>query len=158
MFYENLLFKGGILMKKKIFTVILALMISLFAFNICLANEEHPIQDATNSVRNAVGGAENAIENGVEGIGNMTKDATNSMETTMNNAGKDVKNSVSPSTNNGNSYSATRTSTGGAEATFMGMNSTVWTWLIIGIAAIAIVALVWYYSSQITNDSNNKRM
>ena len=158
MFYENLLFKGGILMKKKIFTVILALMISLFAFNICLANEEHPIQDATNSVRNAVGGAENAIENGVEGIGNMTKDATNSMETTMNNAGKDVKNSVSPSTNNGNSYSATRTSTGGAEATFMGMNSTVWTWLIIGIAAIAIIALVWYYSSQITNDSNNKRM
>ena len=129
MFYENLLFKGGILMKKKIFTLILALMISLFAFNICLANEEHPIQDATNS-----------------------------METTMNNAGKDVKNSVSPSTNNGNSYSATRTSTGGAEATFMGMNSTVWTWLIIGIAAIAIVALVWYYSSQITNDSNNKRM
>ena len=145
-------------MKKKIFTVILALMVSLFAFNICLANEEHPIQDATNSVRNAVGGAENAIENGVEGIGNMTKDATNSMETTMNNAGEDVRNSVSPSTNNGDSYSATRTSTGGAEATFMGMNSTVWTWLIIGIAAIAIVALVWYYSSEITNDSNNKRM
>ena len=101
-------------MKKKIFTVILALMISLFAVNICLDNEEHPIQDATNSVRNAVGGAENAIENGVEGIGNMTKDATNSMETTMNNAGEAVRNSVSPSTHNVDSYSATRTSTGGA--------------------------------------------
>ena len=56
--------------------------------------------------------------------------------------------------NNNNGYTATRTSTG--ESTFMGMGSTAWTWLILGIAAIAIVALVWYYSMQFTNKNNNR--
>ena len=54
-------------------------------------------------------------------------------------------------TNNGD-YTATRTST--TQATFMGMNATAWTWLILGIAAIAIVALVWYYSMQL-RDANS---
>ena len=49
--------------------------------------------------------------------------------------------------NNGD-YDATRTS---ADNTAMGMDSTAWTWLILGVAAIAIVALVWYYSSQVNN-------
>ena len=35
--------------------------------------------------------------------------------------------------------------------TFLGMNSTTWTWVVLAVAAVAIVALVWYYSNQITN-------
>ena len=35
----------------------------------------------------------------------------------------------------------------------MGMNATMWTWLIIGIATIAIVALVWYYSMQMRSSN-----
>ena len=42
----------------------------------------------------------------------------------------------------------------GMATAFMGMNATTWTWLIIGIAAIAIIALVWYYSSQLKSSSN----
>lgn len=40
----------------------------------------------------------------------------------------------------------------------MGLNATAWTWLILGIAGIAIIAVVWYYSAQLTseNDSNNR--
>ena len=45
-------------------------------------------------------------------------------------------------------YNATRTSVDTQAGTFMGMNSTAWTWLIMAIAAIAIVALVWYYGTQ----------
>ena len=56
--------------------------------------------------------------------------------------------------NNGN-YNATRTAT--TANTFMGMNSTAWTWLIIGIAAIAIIALVWYYSMQLRSSDYDNR-
>lgn len=146
-------------MNKKILSAIITFLFCLFAFNLCLATDNHPIQDAANSVRNVVGGAENVIENGVKDIGNATKNGTNSVEGAMNSAGDNIKNTTNNFTSerrtNDDTYTAQRTSTN-AGSTFMGMNSTVWTWLIIGIAAIAIVALVWYYSMQITNNSNNR--
>ena len=37
----------------------------------------------------------------------------------------------------------------------MGMTANAWTWLIIGIAAIAIIAVVWYYSMQFTNTNRH---
>ena len=57
---------------------------------------------------------------------------------------------VSDNDNNG-SYTATRTATA-TNGTLLGMNSTAWTWLILGIATIAIVALVWYYGKQYDNN------
>ena len=54
----------------------------------------------------------------------------------------------------GSNYTATRTST---ESTLLGMNSTVWTWLIVGIAAIAVFALIYYYTMQTkTTDYDNR--
>lgn len=155
-------------MNKKILYSIITFLICILAFSICLANDGNPLQEATNSVRNVVGGAENGIENGVKDLGNMIKNAGNSVEGTMNSAGdkaenamnsagNTIKNDTSSTQKNNNSYVATRTSANG-NTTFMGMNATAWTWLIIGIAAIAIVALVWYYSAQITNNRNNKRL
>ena len=144
-------------MSRKILYTLTLFLLFAFTFTFCLATDQNPVQEATNSVKNVVGGAENSIENGVKDIGNMTKEGTNSIEKGMNNAGNELKSSTSKIENNQNSYVATRTSTDGT-ATFMGMNATTWTWLIIGIAAIAIVALVWYYSSQITNNSNNRRL
>ena len=34
------------------------------------------------------------------------------------------------------------------------MNATAWTWLILGIATIVIVALVWYYGAQTRSSTN----
>ena len=48
--------------------------------------------------------------------------------------------------NQGTNYTATRTAAD--EGTLLGMNATAWTWLIIGMVGIAIIALVWYYSMQ----------
>ncbi len=38
------------------------------------------------------------------------------------------------------------------------MNGTTWIWLILGIAGIAIIAMVWYYSAQLrsSDDYDNK--
>lgn len=136
------------------------------SFSVCFAN--NGLQQAADGVRNVVGDAENAIEGAAQDISNASKNATGGIENTANNIGNNMKNSVDGNTTNyanntartmtgtTTNYNATRTATG-TENTFMGMNSTAWTWLILGIAAIAIIALVWYYSMQISSsDYNNK--
>ena len=81
-------------------------------------------------------------------IAREVKNSVNKAGSNIKNAANNIGNAVTGTSNN---YTATRTS---ADNTFMGMNSTAWTWLILGIAAIAIIALVWYYSSQLNNNDN----
>ena len=55
----------------------------------------------------------------------------------------------SNSFNNGDNsrdYTAQRTSTT-TDSSLAGMNSTTWIWLIMAVLAIAIIALVYYYSA-----------
>ena len=133
-------------MQRKVFsTIIITLLISLFSFTICLANDQM-LNDASNNVKNSINKAEDSIENGAKDISNkaknMTKDAGNKM--------KDMENNMMSN----NNYTSTRTSTDNNSGTYMGMSSTAWTWLIMGIVAIAIIALVWYYSMQFASNNN----
>ena len=145
-------------MYKKLLVSVGILLALIFSFSICFAN------DAVNGVRNVVGGAENAVEGAVKGITNASKNVTGAMENGANNVGNAITNHTNntttahTTTNNAktNTYTATRTATTG-NATFMGMNATTWTWLIMGIAAIAIVALVWYYSMQFRSTNYDNR-
>lgn len=145
-------------MYKKLLISTALLIIGIFSFTICFAN--NGLQDAANGVRNVVGGAENAVEGAAKDISNASKDATGKMEQGANNAGnavmnnKDNNNDARTGTAN-NDYTATRTAA--TDTTFMGMNATAWTWLIMGIVAIAIVALVWYYSMQLRSSDTNGR-
>ena len=151
-------------MYKKIIVSTCVLLASIFlSFNFCLANDTtNMLEDATNNVRNAVGGAEAAIENAAGGVTNTAKNMTegiengaNSMVNSMENATNSTKDTNDNMNNDG--YVASRTSTDVESATFMGMTATTWTWLIIGIAAIAIVALVWYYGSQLKSSRYDDR-
>lgn len=143
-------------MYKKIIisTCILAISI-LLSFNLSLANDAtNMLENTANGIRNVVGGAENTVENAASGISNTVQNMTEGVEDKANsltNSFKNATNSTKDTNNNMNNegYVATRTSTDSGTATFMGMSATMWTWLIIGIATIAIVALVWYYSSQL---------
>lgn len=127
----------------------------IFTFSMSFANDtSNMLKDAANGVKNAVGGAENVVENAAGGASNTAKNMTNSIENGANSATNSMKNStgtVKDTNNNTNNqgYMATRTSTDNGVAKFMGMTSTAWTWLIMGIATIAIVALVWYYGNQL---------
>ncbi len=141
-------------MYRKLFAIITILSITMFSFSVVLAADDNGgmLQDAANDVRNVVGGAENAVEDGAKDIANTSRNATGDMENTMN---SDSNRNMNNDNGNANSYTATRTDANGS-ATFMGMNSTAWTWLIIGIAGIAIVALVWYYGTQVNNSNDNR--
>lgn len=87
-----------------------------------------------NDVRSGVG----SVENGIENTLNMDNNADEANRTNdNNNAGiiGDVDN-----------YATTRTT---ADATTPTDNtSTLWIWLIVGIAAFVIIGLVWYYGAQ----------
>ncbi|MFR2571540.1 MAG: hypothetical protein ACLS90_07620 [Clostridia bacterium] len=133
----------------KRFFISLSIAISvIFSFSICLATDG--MTDAPDKMKNTVNKTEEAVKNTMNDAGNAVKDSTRKTEESMNDIGSKMM-------NNTNNYNATRTSTTG-DTTLMGLNATAWTWLILGIAGIAIIAVVWYYSAQLTseNDSNNR--
>ena len=66
-----------------------------------------------------------------------------------------MKNNMQSSMQNTTNYSTARTSTTGTtsnNATFLGMNSTMWIWLILALAAIGIIAIVYNFSKQNSDD------
>ena len=148
-------------MYKKLLISFITLFLLLSVSCLCFANDA--LQDAANGVRNVVGGAENAVEGAAKDVSNASKDATGDMENKANeitnNAGRNDATSnhnrtVAATTANddNNGYTAVRTNAEG-NATLMGMTATTWTWIIMAIAAVAIVALVWYYSAQVNKDN-----
>ena len=150
-------------MNRKLLIGLITILTIVFSSSLCFAN--NALNDAAHGAQNVVGGAENAIKDTVNGAANITKDMTNKAENGMNNVANSIKENgnndntkkdTNNETANNNGYTAVRTSTDGT-TTFMGMNATTWTWLIIGIATIAIIALVWYYSTQFTNSSYKDR-
>lgn len=149
-------------MYKKLLVGFTLLIVCVFSFNLCFANDAKTmVEDASNSVKNVVGGAENVVKNTAgavsNGAKNMTKGIENGAQNTTNQAGNAMQGTMD------GGYNATRTAVdtgaGVGASTFMGMSATAWTWLIMGIAAAAIVALVWYYGSQVrsSNYDDNDR-
>ena len=149
--------------KKLVFTVgLLISLIFTFAVTFSLATDGNGamngVNNAVNDVRGAVGGAENAVEGAVKDVTNTTKNATNNTENKMNDATRSNTTNLNITGNNTQStgYTANRTATTGTanvnnNGSFLGMSSTMWTWLILAVAVIAIIALVWYYSNQLNN-------
>lgn len=143
-------------MNKKFFVSLAIILFTICSFTFCFATDNgNGLGDAANNVRNFVGGVENTVENAAKDVSNTSKNITGGMENGMNNAGNKVMNAM----DNNDGYTSARTATtrsiDNANNTFMGMSSTAWTWLIMGIVAIAIIALVWYYSMQFTNKTHH---
>ena len=140
-------------MKKKSLLIVglLIAVILMFATTFSFATDDHGamtgVNDAVNGVRNTIVGAENAVEGAVKDVTDTTKNATD------NTTNMGINRNDTQSTN----YTANRTATTGTATnagTFLGMSSTMWTWLILAIAIVAIIALVWYYSNQLTRTRN----
>lgn len=106
-------------------------------------------QNLTEDVRSGIENAENAIENGARNIGNaITDDANDVMRTDNNNNNSTNDNSDNT---NGTAYTATRTTA--ADITGAARTTSMWTWIILAIAAAVIVGLVWYYAAE-RNDTH----
>ncbi len=148
-------------MKKKCFITAILLAVLSFAF-VSYTSAANGMDNAVNGIRNFVGGTENVVEdagkgiaNGIKGgvnaIGNGAKNVTNGIENGMNRDNNQNDNMRTTGTIDGNNggYTATRTSTdAGNTGLFGNVSNNVWTWMVLAIAGIIIVALVMYYAKQ----------
>ena len=138
-------------MKKKYFLSLVVALCIIFSFTFCFAMDNNGLEKAVNDVRNVVGGAENTVENAAMDISNTSKDVTGDVENGL--SGNYNRSVMGATDNDDGRYSTTRVNTG--DSTVLGMSSTAWTWLIVGIAAIAIIAVIWYYSMQFTRTNTH---
>lgn len=164
-------------MKKKLIMSILFLATALVvSFSYTFAANETSM-NPVEGVRNFVGGAENVMEDAASGVANGVRNVTGAVENTMedvthnngnnnpteNNSMENAVNRVTGAitTDDGGNYTARRT----ADTTSLGgMTSNTWTWIIVVLAAIAIIALIWAYargknysSTNNNNDDNNQK-
>ena len=130
-------------MKKSIFIISFIILSLFFSYTFVFA-EDNAGQQVVNGVKQTVDGAAN-------GVKDVAQDATNGAKDLTNNVGNDMRNGMDNMGDNGNnSFNATRTSAedtanNGSQGLF---GNNVWTWIIIGIIVIAIIAVIWYYASR----------
>ena len=151
-------------MHKKIISTLL--IISLFI--ICLSTYSFATTDGMNNAKNAVMNAGNAVGDAVVGAKNTVVDGAKNITisaatlgrdamNTAQNLGNDARNTMGTTAsvldNNGTDYTATRTAT--TNNNLFGLSNTAWTWLILAIVGMAIVALVWYYGKQYEHRNYN---
>ena len=138
-------------MKKKFF--IIATLLVIFSFFIVpyafAANKN--MDNAVNNVRNFVGGAENVVKDAGKDVANGIKSGLNAIDDGAKDVGNDVKNGMNDMGRTTNNYTATRTATTTDNGLLGNVSNTVWSWLIIAIVAIVIVALVLFYANQNKN-------
>lgn len=124
------------------------ILVSVILFVLCVCSS---FVCATNEVKNAVSNVTNTVVDGVNHLGSDVRNgvgaAENGIEGALDMNNGDNKNTT---TNNNrmtttNDYAVTRTTT---DAMTNNGTSNLWIWLIVGIAAIMIIGLVWYYGTQ----------
>lgn len=144
-------------MTKKIFAFIIACALIATTSFVFAANEIKDSMDkAGSTVQNVVNGAGEVVRDGAEAVKDGTKDAGDAIGNAAGTVGSDINRGMDQVTgNDNNGYNAQRTSAD--EATILGMNANTWTWFVLAIAALAIVALVWYYAMQNKTEYNNHK-
>lgn len=133
-------------MKKKLILIVSILFAILFISSISFAN---------NDVKNGIHNVTDSIVDGTERLGDDVRSGISNAEDTVENGVKDIGTAVSEGAKDvtqtaDNGYSAVRT-TASDITTNNTMNASLWIWLTLSIAAVIIVALVWYYGTQKTD-------
>lgn len=105
------------------------------------------VSNAGTDIREGAESVTGAVRSGVQNAENVVENAGNSVTSGVKNTG----NAIESATTGNDGYTATRTAT---TNNMGGINSTMWIWVTMAVAAIAIIALVWYYGMQ-NNVSKN---
>ncbi|MBP3254994.1 MAG: hypothetical protein J6M60_00675 [Clostridia bacterium] len=141
---------------RTIFFLIVFSVIILFS-TVCFA-EEDMMNDTMDSAENTMESAGNFVEDTASGMANGVRNGVNGVANAMGNMGATMMNTMDMD-DEGDNYTAERTSTTGYtnEGTFLGLNSTAWTWIVMGIVGAAVIGLIIYYNTQKDYDRNRSR-
>ena len=134
-------------MKKKFFILSTLIFSFLFFTSTATLAADNTMNVIGDGARNVVNGAENLVTKGVDATKNTVNDISKGVGDTMNSEKNTTQNATR---NNSNNYSTQRTATRTTanNGMFAGMNAMTWSWIIMGILGIAIIALVWTYGMQ----------
>lgn len=122
------------------------IILFIIFFVLCISNISFAANTADN-VKNAVSSTTNTV---VDGVSNLAEDVRNGVghvengiedALTMDNETNTDTRATTGDYTTARTADMTRTATGAD-------NTTMWVWLIVAVAAIVIIALVWYYGSQ----------
>lgn len=135
-------------MAKKIFISLAILVLSLCC-SVCFAadNGDDSNVNLGEEITDSLNKAGNSVRNVADDAMNMgTDNARNNNNNNNNNNNRTARNY-----DNGNGYNAVRTSVDDMATGVTNMSTTTWIWIILAVAAIIIVAMVWYYAVQDNN-------
>ncbi len=135
-------------MAKKMFISLAIVFLSLCC-SVCFAADDNSNvnlgDEITDSLNKAGNSVRNVADDVMNGENNNTRDNNNNNNRNNNDNARTYT--------NGNGYNAVRTSVDDmATGNTTNMSATTWIWIILAVAAIIIVAMVWYYATQ----NNNK--
>lgn len=127
-------------MAKKIFISLAIIFLSLCC-SVCFAAENNSNVNLGEEITDSLDKAGSSVRN-------VADDAMNEVDGRDRNNNNNTENRNSNTAKNGftNSYNAVRTSVD--EVATGNMSTTTWIWIILAVAAIVIVAMVWYYATQ----------
>ena len=133
-------------MKKK-FLLISALLITFLTIAASTVMANNTLNTIGNVAEDVTSAAGNILTTGVDAVGNTVDDISKGTMKAENNVAAGVTNmgNNNRSGNGSTNYTAVRTN---SNATWLGMDSNMWTWLIMAILGVAIVAMVWFYAKQ----------
>ena len=133
-------------MKRKflLISTLLIVLLSITASTVFANNALNTIVNVAEDVTSAAG---NVLTTGVDAVGNTVDNVANGTMRAGNNVATGITNMGNNNrSGNGNTgYTATRTNT---NATWLGMDATMWRWLIMAILGVTIVAMIWFYAKQ----------
>ena len=138
--------KRKFLLISTLLIVLLSITTSTVFANNALNTIGNVAEDVTSAAGNVLTTGVDAVGNTVDNVANGTMRAGNNVATGITNMGNNNR------SGNGNTgYTATRTNT---NATWLGMDATMWTWLIMAILGVAIVAMILFYANQDNTDQS----
>lgn len=149
--------------RKVLFLSLLSLVLSICTSVVCFANTNNTVKlgnEITSSLERGMDNVRNAADDVMDGGANLMRDGANAMDNMMDNNNYNNNNYDNNNYDNNNYY--TRNTAGynngyntvrTAEETNLtnnntGMSTTTWMWIIFALAAIIIVAAIWYYAMQ----------
>lgn len=138
-------------MTKKLLILLSLFFCILFVSTVCFATAD--INNIGNTVRDGIQSTEDSLENTFR-MNNNTDRTNADNASSITDTNTDVNNVGGQTTTD---YTATRTAADDATGATTGfMGSTAWTWIVLAIVAIIVIALVWYYANQNTNTRNDQ--
>lgn len=136
-------------MAKRVFLSLAIIILSVLCCSVCFAADNNSnvnlgeqITDSLDKTGDSVRNAAGDVMNTIDGDNNRTRNNNNNNYNMNNGTSKNNNNNYT----NGTGYNAVRTSVD--QMTTGNMSTTTWIWIILAVAAIVIVAMVWYYAVQ----------